>query len=196
MEAEAQLFDLLQSGDKDQVATTVVERYGPEVCRYLASMARDHDLAAEAFSMASEDLWTSLDSFQGRCSLRTWFFRLGTHSLSRLRRRPDQQARRRKPLSQIGEVAARIRTETAPHLRTENKLRLRQLREQLTEEEQQLILLRIDRNLDWKDIARILDAGDLDEAELKKSAAKLRQRFQTTKTRLRKLAETGGLVRE
>jgi RNA polymerase sigma-70 factor (ECF subfamily) len=64
------------------------------------------------------------------------------------------------------------------------------LREQLDPEEHELLLLRLDRGLAWKDIARIL-GGD-DDVDARASA--LRKRFERAKQRLKKLAIEHGLI--
>lgn len=74
------------------------------------------------------------------------------------------------------------------------KASIRRLREQLSKEEQSLLILRVDRGLDWQDLAPIW-AGDRED-DLAKEAARLRKRFQRTKAKLRRLAEEAGLPSE
>ena len=71
----------------------------------------------------------------------------------------------------------------APHLRTEVKSDVQKLREELTEEEQTLLILRVDRNLDWREVADIL--------EIEEPA--LRKRFERLKDKLRRLAKERGI---
>jgi RNA polymerase sigma-70 factor (ECF subfamily) len=80
-----------------------------------------------------------------------------------------------------------VRSETAPHLRTERRQQLEALRAALTPDEQTLLVLRIDKGLSWNDIARVFsDGGEATaQAEL---AVRLRKRFQLLKERLRTLA--------
>ena len=71
------------------------------------------------------------------------------------------------------------------------------LREKLTPEEQTLLILRVDRQMSWRDIATVMhdeEAGEPDEAELKRNAAALRKRFERVKNNLRELAREQGLV--
>jgi RNA polymerase sigma-70 factor, ECF subfamily len=67
---------------------------------------------------------------------------------------------------------------------------LRVLREQLDPEDHEILLLRLDRELPWRDIARILGGDD----QITVRAAALRKRFERTKERLRKLAIEHGLI--
>ena len=95
-------------------------------------------------------------------------------------------------------LAARTRTNTQAHLRSEVKDKVRELRERLTRDEQDLLVLRVDRDLSWRDVVHaMLDEGDedaLDEAGLHKMEAALRQRFTEIKKRLKILAEAAGLI--
>jgi RNA polymerase sigma-70 factor (ECF subfamily) len=78
-------------------------------------------------------------------------------------------------------------------LRTEVKDRVAQLRDELSPEDQAILILRIDRKLEWRDVVRALaDEGEkgeeLSDAEVTKRSATLRKRFERVKDRLRKLA--------
>jgi RNA polymerase sigma-70 factor (ECF subfamily) len=96
-------------------------------------------------------------------------------------------------LSQVSEVIARERSRTASYLRTESQAVLKRIRDSLDPEERSLLVLRVDRNLSWLDIARIMRGGETDEQLLKRDAARLRKRFQTLKARLRARAREAGL---
>jgi RNA polymerase sigma-70 factor (ECF subfamily) len=101
-------------------------------------------------------------------------------------------------------AAAHVKSTTAVFKRTDVKDRVRALREQLTPEERELLVLRVDRGLDWREIARVLREQssrssegapvDDDDAELARDAAALRKRFERTKARLRELAERAGMI--
>src|SRR5258706_463895 len=69
------------------------------------------------------------------------------------------------------------------------------VRELLPIDDQTLLILRVNRKLNWKDIARVmaptLEASD---AALEKESARLRKRFQLVAERLRRMALREGLV--
>jgi len=109
------------------------------------------------------------------------------------------------PLSRAGplsEIAERVRSETALSLRTQPRERLVELRRSLPELEQTLLTLRVNRQLAWLEIARILTSGPLDGVmalppeALHAEATRLRKRFQKTKEKLRRLAAEAGLLGE
>lgn len=189
----------------EAVVNVVFRAYGEEIYTFLLARRRGHTWSAdEIFSEFSEDLWRSLPSFQWRCSLRAWCYRLARNACYRYGRSPHNRAARRAPVS-VGaladQVAARTRTETEAHLRTEVKDQVRQLRDKLSARDQDLLILRVDRDLAWRDVAFALapkgassDEAPLDEASLDRFEAAIRQRFSEVKKRLKILAKEAGLL--
>jgi RNA polymerase sigma-70 factor (ECF subfamily) len=188
--SEDAIHALCAEGAYADATTAALQRYGVELLGFLRSVAGDHDLAADAFSELGEDVWTGLPRFRWESSLRSWLYALARNALTQLRRDPRRRLERNLPLSIAPELAAVTRTVTLEIQRTEVKDEFRVLREQLDPEEHELLLLRLDRGLAWKDIARILGGtGDLDTR-----AAALRKRFERARERLKKLAIEHGLI--
>ncbi len=98
----------------------------------------------------------------------------------------------RRAVVHISEAIDRVRSRTQLHMRSEVKDG-RKLRDQLDPDEQQLLMLRIDRNLGWSEIAEIIDDND-DPKAIARASARLRQQFQSLKDRLRELAIAEGLI--
>jgi RNA polymerase sigma-70 factor (ECF subfamily) len=194
---ERELGELHGAGDFEAAATRAVRGYGPELLGFLHAILHDPDLAGEVFSQLCEDLWRGLPAFEARASFRTWLYTLARHAAWRRLRR-DQHGRRHLPLddcSMVSRVEQEVRAATLPHLRTETKDRLVALRESLPVEDQTLLILRIDRGLDWNDLVRVLHEGaSFDAATLKRESARLRKRFQLLKDRLRERARAEGLL--
>jgi len=190
---DRRLRALADGGDHAAAVALAVDELGDEVYGFVASRSRDDDEAADVFAQACADLVRSMPSFRFGCSMRTWFYRIARSASARHRRSPANQHDRRVALSQVSEVIDQVRTRTELHLRSEVKDGVRRLRERLDPEEQQLLLLRVDRDLGWNEIAQIVDVVD-DPAEITRAAARLRQRFQKLKERLRDLAVAEGLV--
>jgi RNA polymerase sigma-70 factor (ECF subfamily) len=177
--------------------TALLKEIGPNVLAFLRGRLKDPADTAEAFSMFSEDLWRGLPNFDWRCTVRGWSFLLARNAASRLR----AQGWRRKPKMPLSQapltcLVADGRSQTLPHLRTEAKVRMRQLFEQLSEDDQTLLQLRLDQALSWRDVALVLefDGKMPPEPELDGSVLRLQQRYQRIKRRLRQLAEATGLV--
>ena len=184
----------LAANEIDVATTRALEHYGPELYGFLRAIARDEDLASDAFAIASEQLWRNLAKFRWEASLRTWAYQLTRNALYQLRTDPRRRADRNLPLSVVTSVANVQRTGTAPYQKTEIKEGLRALRDALDPLDHEIMILRLDRAMSWKDIARAL-AEDADtEATLTARAAALRKRFERAKERLRELAVAQGLI--
>lgn len=171
--------------------TLALQLYGTELLGFLRAIARDDDLAADAFAELSIDLWRGLPAFRWASSLRSWAYVIARNTLNELRRDPGRRGDRNLPLSVAPDVAQALRTATREIQRTEVKDELRELREQLDAEEHELLLLRLDRRLSWKEIARITGATD-DDVDTR--AASLRKKYERAKERLKRLVVARGLV--
>lgn len=187
---EAPVRRALASGDVDGATTTALRTYGAEIYGFQLALCRDEATASDAFSLFCERLWTTLVRFQWRATLRAWCYRLARNALVDIRR----GTRASVPLSHVGEVAEQIRTQTATFLRTETRSELRRLRETLPPDDQELLVLRVDRDLAWEDLARVFSGNaELDDAELARESARLRKRFQLVKQRFIALAKQRGI---
>ena len=191
---EEQIRELRQAGDLAAVATLVIKGYGPEVLGFLVTLLRDDDAASEVFSQSCEDLWVGLPRFQGRSSVRTWFYTLARHAASRLRRSPHRRPDRHATLGELIDVAERVRSATLPHLRTDVKDRVAMIREALEPDDRALLVLRIDRGMNWSEIARVFSAEDASDVELARAAARLRKSFQVIKDEIGARARELGLL--
>jgi RNA polymerase sigma-70 factor, ECF subfamily len=193
---EQRIRDECMRGNLEQAATLALEAYGHEILGFLIARLGEQR-GNEVFSEFLEDFWRGLPDFGWRSTLRTWAYTLARHATSRhLRneqRRPELLSTTSAGLSALVE---RVRTETAAHLRTTVKDRLRELRARLPDDDQTLLILRVDRKLSWRDLACVMNehSATPDEDELDKAAARMRQRFQAAKERLRDLAEAEGLL--
>jgi RNA polymerase sigma-70 factor (ECF subfamily) len=196
-ELEPELRRRFDAGDLSGTATLAVERYGPEILGVLTAQLRSSSQAAEAFAMFTEDLWRGLPGFQWRCSLRAWAHRLARNAAIRHVRAPPLRRERNLRLSDADEVwqmAERVRTTTEVHLRSEIKSEIRRLREELPAEDQLLLVLHVDKGMEWREVAAAMADDDLDEFALERESARLRKRFQAAKDRLRDLARDRGLL--
>jgi RNA polymerase sigma-70 factor (ECF subfamily) len=187
------------AGDKKRAATTLLEGYGREVLGFLIARLRDRDAASEVFSQFTEDLWKGLDGFRWQCSARVWAYTLARHAASRYISDAHRRRARNVPLSRAGPLSAieqKIRTSTMAADRSESKSRLARLRESLPVEDQTLLILRVNRKLDWKEIAQVMsyEGKVVAEAALQKEAVRLRKRYQLAKDRLRQMALEQGLI--
>ena len=89
---------------------------------------------------------------------------------------------------QLAVLAEQVRVTTMSRLRREQRTRVQELRQTLPVEDQMLLILRVERDLDWTDLVRVMNPdADFDAAALTRESARMRKRFQSVKERLRDL---------
>jgi RNA polymerase sigma-70 factor (ECF subfamily) len=178
-------------------ATAVLSAYGDEIVSFIHSRLRDRVDSDEAFAMFAEDLWSGLPSFGWRSSVRTWAYTLARNATIRYASASNRRAARHLRLScpdAVAELVERVRDTTECYKRTAVKDQFRALREQLDLEDQSLLILRVDRNMSWRELAQTLSGTvDLDEAVIERESARLRKAFERVKRELKRLSEARGL---
>ena len=172
----------LDAGNAGEAVRAAIDHYGAELMSFLAAVHGTREDALEVFADASSDLVRTIGQFQRRSSLRTWFYALARNASQRYF--DDSYRRRRTSLSEAPELAQLIRTGTAEFLRTEWKDRLRQLREELDPTDRAVLVLRVDRQLSWTEIAEVMGEPA--------SSARFRKRFERIKDKLRQSAIRSG----
>ena len=195
---EQEIRAAFDAGRLQDAATAVLTLYGDELLSFIHSRLRDRAASDEAFAMFAEDLWNGLASFGWRSSVRTWAYTLARNATVRYASTNNRRAARNVPLSCPGAVADlvdRVRQTTECYKRTAVKDQFRALREQLDLEDQTLLILRVDRNMSWRELAQTLSGTvDLDEALLERESARLRKAFERVKRELKRLSEARGLL--
>lgn len=183
---ENRVLSLADAGQADAAATAAIEGYGAAVFGYLRSIL-DEDDARDAYAQWSEDLWRGLPSFRREASLRAWSYRLAWHAACRLRRDPFRARGARLPTSAASRLAASVAASTVAT--GSRRAGLDRLRALLPPEDRTLLTLRLDRELEWEEVAEVL-SSDGDPV----TAPALRKRFERLKERLRELARDEGLL--
>jgi RNA polymerase sigma-70 factor (ECF subfamily) len=169
-------------------ATEALRAYGPKILGYLQAVLKDEADAADAFSIFAEHLWRGLPTWRGQSSLKTWAFKLAWNAALNLKDEAWRRRGRRFHTGEASRLAEEIRTRTGVRVERQ-KQALDALRAELTAEEQTLLVLRIDQQLAWEEIAEVMGDG-----EAPPDAAALRKRFERLKEKLTKLAKERGLV--
>ena len=185
IELDEQIRSLLEAGDLVQATTQALRELGPEILGFLSGVLGDDD-ADEVYSAFSVRLWRGLAGFEGRCTIRTWTYVLARHEIGRFRRGERRHADGRVPISQLPEAIEAERMRTRSTLVADRRRTLTKLRDELPVEDRSLLILRVDRNLAWDDIALAFaeDPEVFSEQDRKREAARLRKRFQLVKQRL------------
>ena len=195
---ERAIRDAWQSGEHREATRLILNCHGAEVFGFLSAVHGNPDDADDAFALFTERLWATLSRFKWGCSVRTWVYLLARHaSVDSIRAEQKQRRPGTVRDSVLAEVATRVRSETVSLLRTPKREALGRLRDLLSEEDRALLVLRIDRRLDWQDVARVFlgDAGDRANATLLlRESTRLRKRYQLVKDRMRTIARSEGLL--
>jgi RNA polymerase sigma-70 factor (ECF subfamily) len=184
----ARFAELLGKGELKGAATVAIRGLGPEILGYLTAVVRDPVDASDLFSQFAESLWRSLPQFRQECSLRTWAYHLAWHAVQRSARDPYRRRGHRLATSQASRLAAEVRASTSIR-REQRSERVERLRQRLEPDEQTLLILRLDRELSWREVAQVFAEQGSEIGE-----AALRKRFERTKDRLIRLARDEGLT--
>jgi RNA polymerase sigma-70 factor (ECF subfamily) len=180
---QARVQQLVEAGDASAAATEALRAFGPEILRFLRSVLRDEEDAADAFSHFAENLWKGLPRFRGQSSLRTWAFRIAWNSALTLRSDAWHRHGRRFATGEASQIAEEIRTKTVVRVERQRD-ELDKLRQNLSAEDQSLLALRVDREFSWEEISEILSAGGKPV-----QALTLMKRFERLKKRLAEMLQ-------
>jgi RNA polymerase sigma-70 factor (ECF subfamily) len=184
---EEKVMDLIARGDVKEAVTAILRTHGPEVLGYLENVLGDPDDARDVFQRFAEDLWNWLPSCRGG-SLRAASYRIAWHAAARFKREAWRRRRQRMHTTMASRIAASI-TSPESRLATKPHDRLARLRASLEPEDRTLLILRLDREMSWNEVAEILSS----EGEPVDPAA-VRKRFERVKDKLAKLAKEQGLI--
>jgi len=188
-ELDRRVREAFDAGDLHAAAEHILDTLGGDLVRVIHARFRNEQITADVFSSLAEDLWRGLPGFTFRCSVRAWLFTLVRNAGNRHLDRELRRERAQVPLSDAPELrnaVGRARTQTLAGMPSDGAERLTQLRNELSEDDQLLLTLRVDRELDFREIAVVM-LGDekAERPEVVREAARLRKRFQLIKGRLR-----------
>jgi RNA polymerase sigma-70 factor (ECF subfamily) len=185
---EGQVQALLEAGDLQGAVTAALRGYGPSIVCYLKVVLHDDDAAYEVFAQFGEDLWRGIGRFRGECSFRIWAYRLALYAARRHLRDVFRCRVRRLETAEVSQIVAEIRTSTVGYQPIAVKDRLARIREQLTPGERTLLVLRVEQEFSWQEVAEVLSSSGRRLPE-----AIVRKRFERLRRKLRRLAREEGL---
>lgn len=184
---EERIRELLAAGDQRGAVTELLRTYGPRILGYLQALLRDEADASDAFSSFAEHAWRGLPAFRFQSSLKTWCFKLAWNAALNLKDEAWRRRGRRFETGEASRLAEEIRTKTGVRVERQ-KAALEALRAELTDEEQTLLVLRLDQQLTWDEIADVM-AREASAPD----AATLRKRYERLKEKLARLVKARGL---
>jgi RNA polymerase sigma-70 factor (ECF subfamily) len=198
VEIEREVRRLCEEGAVVQATAATIRAYGPEILGFLVAQHHSAQDADEVFSLWSERVFRGLPGFGWASSLRTWAYTVARNASINLVRGRKARARREQAAgsAEVLAVEQKVRTETAPYLRTAARDKLAAIRDALPPEDRMLLVLRVDKRLEWKDLARVMlgEDGDVTDTALAKESARLRKRFQLLKEKLVEAAKREGIL--
>jgi RNA polymerase sigma-70 factor, ECF subfamily len=187
--AEADVMAALRASDERRAIELALTAWGPEVESFLSAVMGDRAAGTELFAEARADLVAGVSTFQGKSSFRCWFYAIARNAARRALR--DGYRRKRAHDADLGALEQPLRSVTPRFVATDWKRRLHQLREALPPDERALLILRVDRAMEWHEIAHVMAEEGEDV-----SPAALRKRFERVKARLKALATRDGWFAE
>jgi RNA polymerase sigma-70 factor, ECF subfamily len=178
----------LVAGDLDGAVTVILRELGPEVLGFMLALTHEHAAAGDAFSEFSVDVWRGLRGFAWRSALRTWLYVLARRAVARVKRGgPRAPHVALSEASAISRIALEVRDASLARLEAMHDA-FANVRAQLDDEEQVILVLRVDRDMGWREIAVVLAPETDSDAEVERIASTLRKRFERIKVRIRELA--------
>ena len=198
LELESEVRRLCRAGDTASAAAAAVRGYGPEVLGFLVALHRSDQDAGDVFSIWAERVFRGLPGFAWDASLRTWAYTVARNASANFVRGRRNRARRELAAesAELAAVEQQIRTDTRPYLRTEAKDKLAAIRDALPPDDRALLVLRVDKGLEWKALARIMLGDDepVTDADLTRESQRLRKRFQLLKEKLVEAGRREGIL--
>jgi RNA polymerase sigma-70 factor (ECF subfamily) len=178
---DEEVRSLLLAKREREAADLLLARLLPELRPFLHRLLGNIALADEAHSATCERLWHGIGMFRWECSLRTWSYIIARREASRCRVRHARDGAVQTTLSAADELPA-----SSPASATQQTVRreaLERMRATLSDEDRDLLVLRVERGLAWKEIAAaFLEDSDPTEEVITREAARLRQRFRAIRT--------------
>ena len=140
-----------RTGD-ERAASVLVERHATALSRYVSSLG-ERDAVEEVVQDTFVRAFSSIDSFRGESTLRTWLFTIARRLVVDRRR----AARRRKDVGTLDEVdAATEYTALDSIIADEAERRVREAVQRLSPTQREVFTLRVSEGLSYKEIAEIV----------------------------------------
>lgn len=186
-----------ERGELKEAATAAIEGFGPEILGFLVAVVRDEPSAGEVFTQCCEELWARVASFSWQTSFRAWLYGLAWSAWQRLRREPH--FRKTVSLPEDPELTAaeqRARTIELPRTQSPLEEAAARLRETLNPEDHAFLVLRIDRQMSWDEIAVVMLGNEEppDRDAVTRKAAELQERWERVTEELKRLARENNLI--
>lgn len=163
--------DARQAGDREQLYADAAEAFGAALERLARAYERDPDKRRDLLQEIHVALWRSLAGFHGRCSLRTWVYRVAHNTATSKALRPRTNAPTLVALDDSLESNAAANSEEQALDRQRALERLHDLIRQLRPADRQVMLL----YLEQVDAASIAEITGLSAANVATKVHRIKQ---------------------
>ena len=178
----------LVSGRAGDAASFVLSALGAELFGVLTVVLDDRLATRVVYGAISDALGREIDSFAWRCSLRIWAYAVARRELARLR------SNREAPRTPVSVPSPRRPFSGTPYRSTFTSSLAARLRDGLSTEDRELLVLRVDRGFTWAELA-VMSLGE--RASPRRAATEaedLRARFARIRAKIARRAARHGVV--
>src|ERR1041384_8159318 len=144
---DVELRPLLGAERFMEATTLVLRTLGPEILGFLSAVLGNVD-GDEVFAAFSESLWRSLAGYRSQCGIRTWAYLLARQQIARHRKGARRRQQPQVRISELADVLQEVR-----RTYTTRRATMTRLRNELSIEDRELLILRIDRGVPVGEIA-------------------------------------------
>jgi RNA polymerase sigma-70 factor (ECF subfamily) len=195
--SEAAVREALVRDDVRGAVETAVALYGAEVFGFVSGVMDDPTAARDAYVRFAERLWRNIGRFRWHYSLRTFCYGLARREIARRRAEaPRPPSVRSAPAPSRGQRSQAAGPDSLGAWTT-GMATLRAgidiLRSELAPEDREILVLRVDRGLSWRDVA-LTTLDDVSEGDIQRESDRLALRFVAIKEQLARAAAAHGIT--
>lgn len=184
---------LVASGHATRATTAVLKMYGAELFGFLAGILEDVPAARDVYASVGESIRLYLPRFEWAFPLRTWIYVIARRELARHREMARQRSwpppSSAKPTFPLPDPMV-----TQPYRASALRSSVGALRSSLASEDLELLVLRLDRRLTWKELALTSLGESASESAAGAEAIRLRERFRLIREDLTRSAIRQGML--
>ncbi len=194
---EQRVAAYLDGGAWNEAVEAIITAHGPRLRGFIRAVVMDRVVADEVWAEMTYDVYRGVGSWDRTRPLLHWCWGIARNACrrhARARRRHMRGPAPGTPPRWAFSTSAAIRTPTPVWQTTPARDALDALRATITPDERALLVLRVDKQLSWRDIALVMHAEHSPRGSLTRREAALRKRFERLLVRLRALARQRGLL--
>jgi DNA-directed RNA polymerase specialized sigma24 family protein len=187
---DEEIRGLLRQGEGVRATRDALRTYGPELFGFVVGAVDDREAAGVAYADACRRMEREIAAFRWSCPLRTWMYAIVRQQLGRHR-----ESASRRPTASPSSFELPDPTRTISRRPATRRAAIAALRMRLPPEDRELLILRLDRSLDWLDIAITTLGCDAPAIELARESNRVRARMRALREELSRAVQADELRR-